>query len=185
MATIVDILPDKYKNKKMCLAMCQCGVVYKSRLDHIKRVKTASCGCVLKAKNIEANLKRRNPLGHNGKMNLLRRYKEDAKTRDIVFNLSNDDFFALTKQNCFYCGPKPLQECFELKSKTISGRNHTKYIYNGIDRVDSSKPYELGNVVSCCRFCNHAKGAKSVDEFTNWQYRLVSFLTGEFQCLHR
>ena len=47
------------------------------------------------------------------------------------------------------------------------GRNST-YIYNGIDRIDSDKGYKIGNVVSCCKQCNYAKGKQSQPNFIEW-----------------
>jgi len=37
--------------------------------------------------------------------------------------------------------------------------------YNGIDRVDNSRGYESGNVVSCCGVCNMLKHVLSKEEF--------------------
>ncbi len=41
------------------------------------------------------------------------------------------------------------------------------FIYNGIDRIDSSKGYIQGNVVTCCRTCNVAKMDMDYKEFIN------------------
>lgn len=35
----------------------------------------------------------------------------------------------------------------------------------GVDRVDSNKPYEEGNIVNCCMRCNQAKNDMSVEDF--------------------
>ena len=36
---------------------------------------------------------------------------------------------------------------------------------NGIDRLDSSKPYEVDNCVSCCSKCNYMKQDNTEQEF--------------------
>lgn len=46
---------------------------------------------------------------------------------------------ALNGEKCFYCGGG-------------IGKNGT-----GLDRLDCSKPYEVGNVVACCKPCNLVK----------------------------
>ena len=40
--------------------------------------------------------------------------------------------------------------------------------YNGIDRVDSSRGYEAGNVVASCKRCNYTKQTMSRVEFVDW-----------------
>jgi hypothetical protein len=46
------------------------------------------------------------------------------------------------------------------------------YVYNGIDRLDSSRGYEMGNVVPCCKQCNWAKNDIPYDEFLDWIKRV-------------
>lgn len=49
---------------------------------------------------------------------------------------------------CHYCGTEKTNH---YKSK----HNYCKeFFYNGVDRLDSTKPYEKGNVVACCKYCN-------------------------------
>ena len=42
---------------------------------------------------------------------------------------------------------------------------HSKFIYNGIDRIDNSKGYEKYNSVSCCEKCNRMKNILGKAEF--------------------
>jgi len=46
------------------------------------------------------------------------------------------------------------------------------YVYSGIDRLDSSKGYEPGNVVPCCKQCNWAKNDIAYDKFLEWIERV-------------
>jgi len=46
---------------------------------------------------------------------------------------------------------------------------------NGIDRQDNAKGYIPGNCVSCCRICNYAKHALTLEEFKSWIQRLIEF----------
>lgn len=80
-------------------------------------------------------------------------YKHGAKARGLSFDLSFEEFCSFWQVDCSYCGdPIP----------TI-----------GLDRVDSSKGYELGNVVSCCTMCNRMKLDHS---FEQWQTHMIKAL---------
>jgi hypothetical protein len=61
-------------------------------------------------------------------------------------NLTKEQFDNITKHPCYYCGI--------MQDKG----------FNGIDRMDSIKGYEIDNCVSCCTECNMMKGA--VDNIT-------------------
>lgn len=64
-------------------------------------------------------------------------YRKNARRRNIDFYLTKEEFYDLINQKCHYCGES---------EKLI-----------GIDRIDSSKPYELSNCVPCCSVCNKMK----------------------------
>jgi len=66
-----------------------------------------------------------------------RTYKEGARRRGFIFELSIEDFEMFWQKPCNYCGDE---------IETV-----------GIDRVDSSKGYALENAVSCCTMCNQMK----------------------------
>lgn len=87
-------------------------------------------------------------------------YKHSSKVRGHDFKLGFEDFRRLILMDCHYCGSKPSQVIKrKYKSKT------REFKYNGIDRIDSSKGYEQGNVVTCCGQCNAAKSDLSCDDF--------------------
>lgn len=41
-------------------------------------------------------------------------------------------------------------------------------LYNGIDRIDNSKGYNLDNCVTCCTQCNTAKMQETEEDFKKW-----------------
>lgn len=43
----------------------------------------------------------------------------------------------------------------------------------GVDRIDSSRPYETGNMQPLCTMCNYAKNKKPQAEFAYWRAQLV------------
>ena len=80
-------------------------------------------------------------------------YKHAAKVRELVFELTFEDFIAWHgKTNCIYCG---------LFITTI-----------GIDRIDNNLGYIRSNIVPCCSICNRLKMDLSVEEFKK-QVKLI------------
>ena len=49
------------------------------------------------------------------------------------------------------------------------------FTYNGIDRVDNALGYTTGNVVPCCKQCNHAKSDMPYADFMAWIARLTEY----------
>lgn len=86
---------------------------------------------------------------------ILRGYKDGAKSRNISWNLSNNDFLNLISSNCFYCGSKPEKH---IRYKTIG-------YSNGIDRIDSNLDYNISNCVPCCTKCNIMKLNYPIKDF--------------------
>lgn len=72
-------------------------------------------------------------------------YRNNAKQRGIVFELSYEQFMELWQKDCFYCG------------------NNIPTI--GIDRIDSDGSYNIENVVPCCTTCNYMKKSLKQDTF--------------------
>lgn len=62
-----------------------------------------------------------------------------AKKRDLIWNITFDEFKTLIQQPCHYCQNK-LGKAVEVGV--------------GLDRIDNNRGYELTNVVSCCWPCN-------------------------------
>jgi 5-methylcytosine-specific restriction endonuclease McrA len=96
---------------------------------------------------------------------LLSRYKRGAQERDLLFDLTVEEFRELTSAKCSYCGIEPAQ--INHKSNTFGA-----YIYNGIDRIDNSLGYIKSNCISCCERCNEWKRALTKNEFLNHVKRI-------------
>lgn len=149
--------------------LCDCGTEKIVRGTSLTKKKspTKSCGCWQKEKAKENGKRFAKEPGLYAKKSLYKQYQNSAKNRKIGFNIQFEAFLNLTRKNCFYCGiePKNIK-----KVKTESGN----YIYNGLDRIDSSKDYTLDNVVPCCAQCNSAKLDYSTEEFYNWIIRIYN-----------
>lgn len=66
------------------------------------------------------------------------------------------DYIELITKECYYCGEKSSQRTM------INGK---LFLHNGLDRVDSTKGYEIKNIVPCCGACNMLKGSLKAEEF--------------------
>ena len=147
------------KTKWLC--ECECGNKTEVTSSELKTGKTQSCGCYHKEKISK-------PLGESTKERVYRDYKRHAKNKNLLFELSKDEFFELTKQNCFYCGDIPSNTS---KSEYDNG----DYIYNGVDRKNSLEGYTTDNVVPCCWICNQAKHNYSQKEFYEWIKKVYKY----------
>ena len=76
---------------------------------------------------------------------------QNAASRGIEFKLTYRGFCNMMKaKRCFYTG---------VILNDIDGDPNQR----SIDRIDSSKPYETGNVVACSRAFNQLKGSMEKD----------------------
>jgi len=72
--------------------------------------------------------------------------KSNAGSRGVAWSLPRELALDLVTDLCFYCHAVPLP-------------------FNGIDRVDNTRGYEYGNVVTACWWCNRAKGTQTREQF--------------------
>lgn len=131
------------------LWVCQCCVCGSTRIVYGKQLKNGSirnCGYggLCHASDVAA-------FG-----SVYRSYVWNAKRRGIGFVLTKNQVRELTKMSCYYCGGNP---------QTVSEHDRSKYVYNGIDRVDNDKGYTIDNCVPCCAQCNKMKGRQTAAEF--------------------
>lgn len=151
---------DRFR-RPMFKLRCDCGTETIARWKNSK-----SCGCdrVLTLKRV--NKTKRKDYGESSFKQLYGLYRIKARKRGILFLLTLEQFRTMVKADCFYCGLPP--------SGVISSHGHYgDFVYNGVDRMDSAKGYTVNNTVSCCKFCNPAKGSLSRQEFFDWACRVV------------
>jgi len=144
-----------------------CGVEKLIVAAQVVAGMTKSCGCRTHRTHRGYNKLSDGESSFNG---LFSSYKYSAKQRDLSFELSEEQFRKLSKKDCTYCGTPPLQ--LWLKKTAVTG-----YLYNGIDRMDSTKGYTENNVAPCCKTCNYAKHTMGTSQFMEWIKRLVAFNT--------
>lgn len=93
---------------------------------------------------------KRNPI-----KNALLQYRNSAKHKGLILDLTEQQQIALITSPCYYCGHQPDP-------------------VNGIDRIDSNSGYLPTNTVPACRQCNIAKLTYSVSDFIAWVRRVAA-----------
>lgn len=174
---VIKKIMVRKKEKYKCL--CDCGQTINILCSRINNPFIKSCGCFLLENGEMAYPKRKLP--KNGPLrsakNLLRiRYIDKGMREEDKIKI--DDFLKLTKQNCKYCNTIPFTIYNWAKDQgeysSQYAKDNSDYIYNGLDRIDSSKGHTLDNVVPCCKFCNWAKRERSVEEFKDWVLKICT-----------
>lgn len=143
----------KTENGIYWTCLCDCGTIVDVLSNSLVQGGTRSCGCGISNKSGFKKL----PKGAASFNELYGQYERNARKKERIFNIDKNVFKKITQSNCFYCGSEP-------QAVWHSNKNGD-YIYNGIDRVDSSKGYTEDNVVPCCGTCNVMKMALGKDEF--------------------
>jgi hypothetical protein len=129
-------------------------------IEQFNKHKETKCGLDCWCKSCKNKSTKRYYFSHKNKINqfmstspvgIYRRLKSGAKSRNITFNITQDDFIKwYNKQNkiCCYC-KRTLKE-----TKKDIGK---KCYRLSIDRKDNNKGYTLDNIVLCCHRCNTIK----------------------------
>jgi len=158
----LTVIKRKYPNNRggraKWLCRCECGKETVVVGADLRNGHTKSCGCLNRELTKD---KLRLSYGLSSMRNAMWNYKNNAKNKGYVFELTEEQFAEITKKDCFYCGAKPSNIY----------KNHDsygEYVYNGIDRIDNTRGYTIDNVVPCCKICNYKKGALTLQEFMEW-----------------
>lgn len=138
------------------ICRCDCGRESVVRGWMLRKGTSKSCGCL----RVELFTKMASlPVGESALNSVIVNMKGNARRRGYGWNLSREFVREMIAQDCQYCGSKPLQ---------LSKARNGNLRYNGLDRVDNSRGYEVDNVVPCCSICNTAKSNMSKADFFAW-----------------
>jgi hypothetical protein len=141
------------------LCRCECGTERYVDVARLKAKTAKHCGC--KHPQTKA-------FGESSAYNRFGIYRRSALKLGRAFDLTFEQFKAITAQACHYCGIRPLQ------IHRAYDRNG-EFTYNGMDRIDNSQGYVESNVVACCGTCNYAKSIRGYDEFIEWLDRIAAY----------
>jgi 5-methylcytosine-specific restriction endonuclease McrA len=150
-------------HRRYFLFKCDCGNEKIIQVSSLTSGNTRSCGCLAR------EIKKEKLLPDNrGVINqIILGYKRHAIGRGLEWNLKYEEVYELISKNCYYCGLPPT-------NMKITKNCKKGFTYSGIDRIDSSKNYDINNVVPCCALCNKAKGNLSISEFFEWMKRICN-----------
>ena len=135
---------------------CSCGTIVTVRKDHLVAGDKKDCGHVWRVSS-EQYLRNQ----------LFAQYRFGALKRSLSFLINYEEFEQIVKGPCFYCGQLPKQEFKSTRKESV-------YVYNGIDRLNNAKGYDISNIVPCCKVCNRAKSDMNYDDFISWIERICS-----------
>lgn len=153
--TVVKCLGSvKSGQHTMFCCLCSCGNTVIVRGSGLLQGHNKSCGC---KKIISAKIKKVRP-GVSSLKSCYSLYRRGAVNRNLSFDLSMEQFSEITHQNCFYCGKEP-------SNNHLGSNANGAYLYNGIDRIDNNKGYNLDNIVPCCKRCNFMKSSMGYGDF--------------------
>ncbi len=153
--TVISIVYDD-KSYISYTCLCDCGNTTVVRGSHIIGNRIKSCGCL---RNEAASKRWRKYVTKEDSANNYHyiTYQNAAKKRNLIFDLTLNEFIAITSQACYYCGILP-------QARYIN-RDYIHYYANGVDRLDSKQAYTKDNCVSACTDCNLAKQSLTVEQF--------------------
>jgi hypothetical protein len=159
--------------RRLVLVRCKCGAEKFVGAGALVAGATRSCGateCTTRATTQRQRYGYTTP-GNQARNFIYHNYRSTARKRGRTFDITKEDFHDLTSQECHYCG-QPLSN----RTKDRNGDGF--FVYNGLDRVDSSRGYTLDNVVPACIVCNKAKTDMSCDDFLAWVRRVAAHTEG-------
>lgn len=145
--------------------ICDCGKVVSRKHACLTQKQTVSCGCW---KAEKCGIRFRKP--DTAFKDLWSSYRKGARERDLEWTLTEEQFRTLITSPCYYTGREPNQEAHSCQTRRraklgLEPLPGGTYLYNGIDRLDSSVGYTLDNCVAACGDANKAKLELSHDEF--------------------
>ncbi len=140
---------------------CECGGYWTGPIDSLRRGNTRSCGCLPTGKIPNPN-KEGVAVRH-----VLCGYKRHAARRGLSWELSDQEFYALIRGTCFYCGSPPSNVAHSDRNRDGGKPRKTvsRVVYSGIDRKDNDLGYTTANSVSCCATCNYGKRGLTTEAF--------------------
>ena len=152
------------------VCQCDCGAVTLPHpAEYLVNGRTTSCGRSGCKK--EGGGQKRVHGDNNPSRLVYLRYKRQAKDRGLDFKISYEFFISIVSLPCFYCGDDSKSNYKNPKAKN---KWEEKFMYTGIDRVDSSVGYIEENLRPCCKYCNRSKSDRTEKNFYLWVEKIYN-----------
>lgn len=137
---------------------CECGSLQEIVGQHLRKGRSAQCA--------KCSHRRDRRTGLGAHRRALATFRVRSRKAGIEFPLTIDEFVVFVGGPCHYCGSPPTAErrAFNRPSTKGTGPDDVA-LFHSIDRVDSSRSYEIDNIVACCFDCNRMKSDYGADYF--------------------
>lgn len=163
----LTVLSEAFRKKNVywnCL--CECGSATVVIGSNLRNGHTTSCGCNKTDGAIKTSKKM---LSADPRITSARNVFNGYKDGNLTF----EQFLELSQQDCYYCGNPPdhsnIYNRYRGRANTVLlDMVSADFCYNGLDRLDNSKPHNIDNVVPCCKYCNSSKMERTSAEFDAW-----------------
>lgn len=162
--TVLERIP--HKHGYICLiCTCDCGNQTTVLWNNLWSGKSDSCGCS------RIRIKDRSQAVYNRSFS---QYKAAAKHRNLVWELTKEEFQKLILSPCFYCGEAPTRPILPMVNKRFTARKPQvkgewpEIWANGVDRRNNDLGYTVSNSVPCCYTCNRTKWTLTEEQFLGW-----------------
>src|SRR5690606_31432945 len=114
-----------------------CGSEKEVAMRQLLRSHVQSCGCLGREAIAGSRGANKLPPGEASFRALYGQYARSARYRDIPFELTRDQFRALTLQDCAYCGVEPRWAF--VGGPKVNG----PWVCNGVDRFHNDQGYTV------------------------------------------
>lgn len=165
------------KNSIAWICKCDCGNESWVRGGALKsKNPITSCGCRQK-EGLKARIKK-DRISYL-KSNVYKDYKNNARKRNLSFDLTLEEFNEIINKPCYYCGASNSNQKKDMiwKENKVYAVSDSILEYNGIDRVDSTLGYSLQNCVPCCCICNKMKNNYPLDIFVSHINKISDYMS--------
>lgn len=150
---------------------CVCGKQFIASTTRMNCKNTKSCGCKRYRDFIRYVTDRHDPVDMV-RRNCFSSMRSKAKARGLEWTIKYDSFVRITAYPCHYCGAPPSNVANPTAHHKRTCYKPEPFLYSGLDRIDSSLGYHVGNVMPSCIRCNQAKNDMTTLEFYKWLNRV-------------
>lgn len=170
MWTVLHELPPRRAKSggtvRMLRVRCGCGLEADRSLTSLHYGRSLSCPSCVGVGDIRASS---DDLADDVPSWMFRSIVRGAREREIEFELDRDDLTLLLWEQDYKCALSGME--LEIAKEPRRGSRTTA----SLDRIDSSGPYELGNVQWVRKELNLMKSNFQQAEFIEWCRRVVDF----------
>jgi len=179
---IAPIKSSTYKSPKTrLLCLCICGKLTEQDIYDIINGRVRGCGCILQSEEFKNRCKKREEKRHGEYRQfkyMIRQMKKNNKKHNLgETNITKEYLAELWNEQKGICPYTKIKLTLPIHSKEPNP--DVSYKMASIDRIDSSKPYIIGNVQFVSRNANYAKNDMSHEDMVKFMDEIKNNLNNE------